>query len=322
MSTNQIQNVAIIGGTGQVGSRILSSLLTVKRFNITAVSRSDSQAAFPENVKVVKGDYNSDTFLEQALVGIEALIITLAVTAPKDLEKRIIDAAIKAGVTWIIPNGFVSDGAHPHMGGKITVNAHKAVLRRQIEQSGNGKTKWISIVNGPWYDFSLKNLAFSIDPVNRKATLYDDGKVKFNTTTWHMVGAGVAALLSLPVSGHSPTLSDYANKFVYLSSFHIGQRDILDAAQAATGTTEKDWTIEQKDAQSYTDDGFAKMSRGDISGIVPMIYGSHFIEGLGGSYEGKKQTLNNVVGGLPKEDIVEVTKRLIAEMEATKSSAS
>jgi hypothetical protein len=153
MTTNHIKNVAIIGGTGQVGSRILSSLLAAKCFNVAAVSRSDSKSSFPNNVKVVKGDYESQTFFEQAFAGIEALIITLAVTAPKDLEKRIIDAAIKAGVSWIIPNGFVSDGAHPHMGGKITVNAHKAVLRKQIEQSGNGKTKWISIVNGPWYDF-------------------------------------------------------------------------------------------------------------------------------------------------------------------------
>jgi hypothetical protein len=169
---------------------------------------------------------------------------------------------------------------------------------------------------------SLKNLAFSIDPVNRKATLYDGGKVKFNTTTWNMVGACVAGLLSLPMSGPSPALSDYANEFVYTSSFHVGQRDILDAAQAATGTTDKDWTIEEKDAKTYTDDGFAKMGRGDFSGIVPMIYGSHFIEGLGGSYEGNKQTLNDVLDGLPKEDLEEVTKRLIAEMDTAKGSGA
>lgn len=64
------------------------------------------------------------------------------------------------------------------------------------------------------------------------------------------------------------------------------------------------------------DDGFEKFGKGDMSGMIPMIYGSHFVEGLGGSFEGKKEKLNDVVEGLPREDLVEVTRRLIGEMEA------
>jgi hypothetical protein len=158
---------------------------------------------------------------------------------------------------------------------------------------------------------SLKGGFFGIDVKNRSATIYDGGSARFNTTMLPTVALAVARLLSLPVDSSSgPSLSDYANKFIYISSFHTTQREILDAVQKVTSTTDSDWTISQASAQEYIDEGNAKMGRGDFSGIVNLLYGAILKAGLGGDFESEKGTSNKVLG-LPEEDIVEVLKGII-----------
>jgi len=63
----------------------------------------------PEGVRAVPVDYEDDDSIVSALQGQEFLIITLSVTAPKDLHERVVKAAAKAGVRWIMPNIFGGD---------------------------------------------------------------------------------------------------------------------------------------------------------------------------------------------------------------------
>jgi hypothetical protein len=159
---------------------------------------------------------------------------------------------------------------------------------------------------------SFKGGYFGIDPKSKTATLYDDGAAKFNTTLIPTVGLAVGRLLSLPIKADSgPSLSNFANKFVYISSFHTSQREILDATLKATDTSESDWTIKKADAQAYIDEGNAKMAKGDFSGMINLLYGTMFKEGLGGDYEGVYGKTDSGVLGLPEEDMVEVLKGII-----------
>ena len=82
---SHLKNIAIVGGAGQSGSPIVKSLLESGKFNVTAITRSESSSNFSPAVKVHKGSYASEEFLESALQGQEVLIIILGTTAPKDL---------------------------------------------------------------------------------------------------------------------------------------------------------------------------------------------------------------------------------------------
>ena len=330
--SKSIKKVAIVGGSGQIGGNILNALVAANRFDITAITREGSNAAFAPVVTVKKGDYSSKEFFVEALGGQEVLIIALAFTVTDDVHSRLITAAAEANVEFVLLNEYGSDNAHPIMRENVPINAVKTQHREHVERLG--KSSWIGIVNNPWYDYvcvayfllsgligdivdanqklqSLPGGFFGIDIKNKTATLYDKGNTKFNTTTRGTVGLAVARLLSLPVTGH-PSLSDYKNSFVYVSSFHTSQREILTAVQKATSTSDADWIIQQKDAQQYIDGGAQALKQGDfMSGMTALLYGHHFKAGLGGDFESTKGTANKLLGLPEQEDIEEVTAQVV-----------
>jgi len=156
---------------------------------------------------------------------------------------------------------------------------------------------------------------FQIDIKNKKATLLSGGTAKFNTTNLPTVGLAVARLLSLPIESTDggASLSDFANRFVYIRSFLISQREILSAVQRVTGTTDADWTIEHIDAQEFMDQGAEKLAKGDFMGTVNLLYGSTMKEGAGGNYESVRGVSNGVLR-LPEEDLDESVKSIVEQL--------
>ena len=150
---------------------------------------------------------------------------------------------------------------------------------------------------------------WSIHPQNRTATLYDRGLTPFNTTTLPTAALAVSRLLSLP----SETLDKFGNRFVYVSSFRISQRDILSSVQRVTSTTDEDWKIEYADTQAWMDEGREKMSKGDFSGAVSLVYGNVLREGNGGDYE-MTRGMSNATLGLEEEKLDEVVQRTLKDM--------
>ena len=145
-----IKKIAVVGGSGQIGQSILSALVEAKRFDITAISRSDSNAVFAPTITVKQGDYSSKEFFLEALKNQEVLIIALAFTVPDELHSRLISAAAEAGVKFVLLNEYGSDNAHPLMR-EVPINAVKTQHREHVEKLG--RSSWIGIVNNPWYDY-------------------------------------------------------------------------------------------------------------------------------------------------------------------------
>lgn len=102
--------------TGQVGSHILEHILKNGKHEVTAITRKDSPATFPQGVEVARVDYSEPGTLVEALRGQEVLIITMSVTAPQDTQSRLIEAAAAAGVPWVIPNEWGTDPDEKELG--------------------------------------------------------------------------------------------------------------------------------------------------------------------------------------------------------------
>ena len=163
-------------------------------------------------------------------------------------------------------------------------------------------------MNNPWYDYSLAGGLFDIKMDERKARFFDEGTTKTNTTTLAQVGRAVAKLLSLPITAgdSSPSLSDYKNGYLYISSFLTTQREILSSVQRVTGTTDKDWTISKQPVQEVIAEGWQSFNAtGQPISLIPVMYGVYFSAGQGGNYEHK--TANKALG-LPVEDLDEATR--------------
>ncbi|KAF2162451.1 hypothetical protein M409DRAFT_69061 [Zasmidium cellare ATCC 36951] len=297
--------IAIFGATGNLGSSIVNALLATGRHNVTSIGRLESKTSLPEAVRVVKGDLNSPTFLKQALQGHDAVIIALGLDTPQALDKAIVTAAAEADIKYIFPNEFVSqDSLRKHF--PFGLHEKKNEIRTLIEKLG--KSRWIAIVNGTCYDFSLLAGSYNIDVGKRRATIWTPSTAAANFTTVAKVGKAIAALLSL----EEDQLKQYVNRCVYISSFKVSQLDILKSVQHATQTQPTDWQITHENVDEAVRDGQESAKQGKVEGLIKVIYAMQFLSGAGGDYEAMHGT-SDVELGLEREDLDMVTRDAVAK---------
>ncbi|KAI9727339.1 MAG: hypothetical protein M1828_006959 [Chrysothrix sp. TS-e1954] len=297
-----IKNIAILGATGNFGTHVTAALLKSERKqHITALSRPDSKASFPAGVTVKKVDYGDVDAIAQVLQGQDAVIIIVPFTASDDVQMNVIEAAAKANVPWVLPNEYGSDTGHKELVKAVPTMDQKTQFRERVEELG--RSSWIGMITNPWFDMSFAMGFYGINVKDRTASFFGDGGVRINTTVLSTAGRSVAALLSLPVSttDGKPSLSDYKNKNVYVSSFNMTQRELLEEVQTATQTTDSDWKVSSRPVDEVIVDGHARLKQGDFMGMINVLLGNTFKAGMGGEYESTKG-LDNQKLGLPKDD--------------------
>ncbi|USP73063.1 hypothetical protein yc1106_00337 [Curvularia clavata] len=302
-----LKKIAIVGANGNVGSYILSALRAKGHFQITAISRIQSKATFPSDIGVARVNYEQPETLVEALKGQDALIITMSFSA-QNAQEQLIRAAAEAGVPWILPNEFGMFNTQAIE--NETIGPAKQKDRALIESLR--VSSWIGMIGGFWYEYSISGGQFGIDLSKREVVYLDDGNQRLNTSTWPQTGLAVANLLSLPISssdGKGPTLDQYRNRMLHFSSFTLSQREMFEAVQKATGTTEKDWKMSSQSAKECLARAKERLMAGDFSALSTALYTRYFIDDAG-LYE-KVHGLNNEELSLPKEDLVDATKRAV-----------
>ncbi|KAL7783889.1 hypothetical protein V8C37DRAFT_396629 [Trichoderma ceciliae] len=316
---NRIETVAIVGAGGQVGRHIAEELLKTGKHTVTAITRVGSDSDLPKGVKVVQVDYDDEQTLVNGLKGQQFLFISLALAAPKDTQAKLISAAAKAGVPWIMPNSYGTDFTNKPLITDIMSAPGAEAGVGAVEKAG---LSWIYMSCNFWYEYSLSigDAWYGFDIANRKVTLYDDGKTRINTSTWRQCGRAAAQLLSLKElpddeNDQSPTISQWRNKVLYISSFLASQREMLDSLNQVLGTTDGDWQIEHEPTDVRYKRGLEIFKTGNIIGFVMAMYSRTFYPNGDGNYEAKYGLANKVLG-LPEEDFDDATKLAVEMAEA------
>ena len=174
---------------------------------------------------------------------------------------------------------------------------------------------YTALVCGFWYEFSLAmgEPWFGFRIRDRSVTMYGDGMKKVNVSTWDACGRAVAGLLSLPVAADGTeggvALEKWKNNGVYISSFLISQRDILDSLHRVLGTRDTDWTIRYDDVEKRFGDGMRELGEGKMLGFAKALYAGVW-RSEGADYE-CNGGLNNGALGMEKEDLDRATKRAV-----------
>ncbi|KAL1960765.1 hypothetical protein VTO42DRAFT_6595 [Malbranchea cinnamomea] len=308
-----IKNIAIVGATGTVGRHIVDELLKTGKHEVTAITRHDSKTIMTEGVKVARVDYNDESTLIAALQGQQALIITMSVFAPEDAQHKLIKAAAKAGVSYVVPNNWGFDPMHP--AADIFLGPGRRQVRKYIEELG--KSSWVDFVSGFWYEFSLAGGSerFGFDLENRSVVFYDDGKARIHTSTWEQTARAVAKVFSLKEKPDSDddknlTLSSFKNKAVYFASFLVSQEDMFESVLRVTGTKREDWQISYESSHERLQKALDPTRRGDKETIRRGMYTRQFFPeepGYASGAFGRWQGLQNEALGLPDEDLDERT---------------
>lgn len=311
-SKNYVENVAIVGIGGRSGSFMAKALMKTGKHRVTAITRPDSTNKMLEGLHDIKKTDYSHESLVAVLQGQDVLIITMAITAPPDTQKKLIDAAVEAGVKYIMPNEWGIDMEKVEASKETFLRDRLLPIREYIEKIGGDKTKWIGLCCGFWYEFSLAGTEarYGFDFDKKTLTLYNEGTTKINTSTWPQVARAVAALLSLKISpdnesNKSPTLSQWNNKAAHVSSFFVSQKDMFESVLRVTGDKESDWTITHEDVRERYKRGLKMMQEGQMVGFGIVLYSRVFYDDGAGDFNKK---LDNNALGLPEENFDEATK--------------
>jgi len=313
---NYIRSVALIGGSGKVGSYILKHLLATGMHNVTVLTRPVSTATFAPDthLTVSKVDYTIEDSLVTALAGIDCLILALSTSTAPTVHASIVKAAAKAGVPHVMPNyyGFGLDSRAGDLSSDPIIGPFAKAIEDVKAVDG---VSYTALVCGFWYEFSLGmgEQWYGFDIPNRKVTFYDQGTTKICTTTWEQCGKAVAALLRLPVTATgdgSPSLDKWKNAGLYIHSFCISQRDMLNSLHRVLGTSDADWKITYQSATERQREGIKELQAGNPLGFAKAMYARLFFASGDGDYS-KTGNMDDDKLGLEREDLDETTRSVV-----------
>ncbi|PKX97949.1 uncharacterized protein P174DRAFT_426301 [Aspergillus novofumigatus IBT 16806] len=176
-------------------------------------------------------------------------------------QNRFIDAALAAGVKRFVPSKF----------GPYSRDPKFSELMPAVLPAKAGR-------------------ALGFDLASKTVTFIDGGTSVVTTTTLSTVGKALVAMLEHP--------DETKNTYVFVSSFNISQRDILEVVEMVDG---QKWTIKHITPEEVIASGKRKLAAGDFAGIMDLVRGGACgKQGLGDS---RPYGLWNNQLGLPKEDI-------------------
>jgi len=294
-----IKNVAVVGGSGNLGAPVVQALIEAG-FNVTVLSRPDSKATFPSNVRVHRTDYSSNTSIAEALKGQDAVVSTIA-TPALNQQVAVIEEAVKAGVKRFIPSEFgintqkADGGIKKILGGKIS-------LQEKLKKTAaeHKEFSWTGISTGIFFDWGLEH-GFGYNLKEKTATVFDSGNEPFTATNLPTIGKAVAAVLKHP--------EQTANKYIEVASFVTTQNEIVKNLEEATGAK---FTIDHRNTAETQKIADEKLAKGDFSSFRDYLTVYVYADGKGQSP--KESELANKEIGLEKDDLKASIKAVLAKI--------
>lgn len=245
-----------------MGKHTIAELQKRNQHEIIVLTRKGSNISLSSSINIIEVDYDSIESLTSALQGQDLLMITLAVGTPPQVHQNLVSAAATAGVKYVIPNAYGFDFTNPAIIADIPAGHLAQEYFSSI--SSHGMTHF-SLVCGFWYEWSLAiPWCYGIDIASRKAVFFDDGNTKMNTSTWVQCGKAIATLISLP----EEELRKYKDRSLYVSSFGVTQREMLDSVHRVLGTKDEDWEISFETSKEKYRKGMEDMQKGDQTGFA------------------------------------------------------
>lgn len=137
--------------SGSIGKIILQGLIESSSFNITVLSRKDSEITFPAGVTVYKTDF-SESDLKNAFAGQDVVISALG-AAGLEHQKKIADAAIGAGVQRFLPSEFSSSSQDETVLQLLPIFGQKSTLIDYLKAKESETFSWTGVATSGLFDW-------------------------------------------------------------------------------------------------------------------------------------------------------------------------
>lgn len=236
--------------------------------------------------------------LLEAFQGQDALVSTLP-GRPHTVHLRMIDAAIQAGVQRFIPTEY-GNNTCAAAADLVTLYEDKAKIAAYLKSKESSGLTWTAIHTGQFFDWGLESGWLDYHLEEKRVTIYDSGHKQWSTTTIGTASAAVAKVLLNP--------EQTKNKPIFVASFTVSQREVLEALQKTTDTTWKVETMSSADALKRAADLDNKdHSEGLKLLILMLLYADDADRGA----DFGKFGLSNGLLGLPEETMTGVIDRIM-----------
>ncbi|KAK3713020.1 hypothetical protein LTR37_008705 [Vermiconidia calcicola] len=298
--SDSVKKVALLGADGKLGPAVLDTLVA-KGFQVTVLKRASSKSedTYPKGVEVVRiqDDFPIDVVANN-LSGQDAMIVTIK-GSQTEIQYRLAQACVKAGVKRLIPADFGScDSSSPKAQELVPLFKRKTELRDQLMDLGKDSKSfsWTSLVCGHFFDWSLEFLHIYLK--ERKADILDDGETKWSASTLSRIAEATVRILQ--------NLDATSNKMIYIQSFCISQNQVIKAYEKATGSS---WEVTKYDSEKYEKEEKRKADDGDLEAVENLVW---LLGALDANWESKENFAMKTLG-LEDEDmhaaVEEVVKR-------------
>ncbi|KAJ5773346.1 hypothetical protein N7457_008242 [Penicillium paradoxum] len=267
--------VALVGGSGNVGPAVLKELLAAG-FEVTVLTRQDSNKSFDSRARVVKVDYESLDSLKAALSGQDAVVNALDVgTIPKAIHLRLVDAAVATGVKRFIPSEYGCDTTNP-LASKIPVFADKVTVQEYLKNvPQDSGLSYSLLITGPFLDWGIER-GTVLKVAGPVVPLYDGGDRRFSSTTLRGVGKGVVGILN--------NLEATKNSTVYVNEARLTQKELI----ALSGSSPETKTVQTTDLEQEAFAELGKPSPNPALFVEKFLVRTVFGEGFGSLFDSQK----------------------------------
>lgn len=137
--------------SGNIGKIILDSLVRAPQFKVTAVSRSSSDATFPSGVQVYKSDF-SESDLVSAFKG-QDVVISVVGVGGFEHQKKLVDAAVQAGVKRFLPSEFSANTLSPAVRQLLPLFEQKLEVLEYLKTKEASGLTWTAIWTALLFDW-------------------------------------------------------------------------------------------------------------------------------------------------------------------------
>ena len=223
---------------GRIGGPVVDELVKAG-YDVTILTRDPAGLAEKfSTARKIQVDYESDASLQQALNGHDALVSTVAMSAIAN-QKRMIDAAIAAGVKYFIPAEYTVNSrdakaqAQPMMASVVDIQRYLTTKDDQIA--------WFVVNCGALLEFVLDHPVL-LDFDNQVATLWDGGDGAISLSDIPLLARAIATALRQP-----ERVLDHRLRV------HGGTITQKRALELAKQYSPKPWTVRHADSQSAYD---------------------------------------------------------------------
>ncbi|KAH7053452.1 isoflavone reductase [Macrophomina phaseolina] len=293
-----LKNVLLIGASGNLGVPVLKAFRD-SPYNVSVLTRKESNSTFPEGVPVFKADYTDVYSVKSAMEGQDAVICHGMVGGFAAGDQQVfIDAALAAGVKRFFPSEFGPYSRDPKFSGLLSSVLPAKTGTVDYLRANESKMSWTSLITGVFFDWALKLGFLGFDFASKAATLVDGGTAVFTGTTLPTVANAVIAALR--------NAEETKNQYVFISSFNISQKDIL---QVIEKVDNRKWTIKHVASEEVIANGMRMLEEGNPVGVTYLVRGGALGKQALGDL--RPHGLWNDQLGLPEENIEQVVRELL-----------